>query len=79
MSAERKKLAIETKKVSGQSFAFKLNFANELQMLTNFNSAFFCILVAEHFGALIDMYLDTEGLGARATLQRFIQLRLAAK
>ena len=68
MSAERKKLAIEAKKVSGQSFAFKLNFANELQMPTEIYRNFFCILAAEHLGTFIDMYLDTEGLEARDTL-----------
>ena len=79
MSAEFKKLASEAKKVSGQSFAFMLNFANELQMEPEEYRDFFRILAAEHLGASIDMYLDTEGLDARDTLQRLVDLRIAAK
>ena len=79
MSSEFKKLASEAKKVSAQSFAFMLNFANELQMEPKEYRDFFRILAAEHLGASIDMYLDTEGLDARDTLQRLVDLRLAAK
>ena len=79
MSSEFKKLASEAKKVSAQSFAFMLNFANELQMDPREYRDFFRILAAEHLGASIDLYLDTEGLDARDTLQRLVDLRLAAK
>ena len=79
MSAERKKLASEAQKVLGQSFAFMLNFANELQMKPEEYRDFFRILAAEHLGASIDMYLDVEGLDAVQTLQRLVDLRIAAK
>ncbi len=79
MSSEFKKLASEAKKVSAQSFAFMLNFANELQMDPREYRDFFRILAAEHLGASIDLYLETEGLDARDTLQRLVDLRLAAK
>ena len=79
MSSEFKKLASEAKKMSGQSFAFMLNFANELQMDPREYRDFFRILAAEHLGASIDMYLDLEGLDAVQTLQRLVELRVTAK
>ncbi len=79
MSAELKKLASEAKKVSGEGFAFMLNFANELQMESEEYRDFFRMLAAEHLGASIDLYLDVEGLDAVQTLQRLVELRVTAK
>ena len=79
MSAEFKKLAIEAKKLSEQSFAFIINFANELQMEPEEYRDFFRIIAAHQLGASIDLYLDTEGLDARDTLLRLLDLRIATK
>ena len=79
MSSEFKKLASEAKKVSGQSFAFMLNFANEFQMEPEEYITFLRVLTAHHLGATMDFYLDQEGVEGSYALQRLVDLRIAAK